>query len=198
MLPTVSSRCQAVRFDPLPSALIAARLESGEPERAQACARLALGDARLAARLASEEGVALRGGAEGFVRGAIEGKGGERRWIGLLDIGKTAGEHAGGKEGERLEGELELVPKKERRRYERESLDARRRVERRARTGALDLALRLAELWLRDLVCVVEGAGESSMRWIAGGSSSGMREGARGGAYERQLSWCRTRACGCR
>jgi DNA polymerase III subunit delta' len=160
VLPTVSSRCQAVRFDPLPSARIAAGLASGEPERAQACARLALGDARLAGRLASEEGVALRGGAERFVRGAIEGKGGERRWIGLLDIGKTAGELAGEREGERLEGELELVPKKERRRYERESLDARRRVERRARTGALDLVLRLAELWLRDLVCVVEGAGE--------------------------------------
>jgi DNA polymerase-3 subunit delta' len=160
VLPTVASRCQAVRFDPLPSVRIAARLESGEPGRAQACARLAMGDARLAARLASEEGVALRGGAESFVRGAIEGKSGERRWIGLLDIGKIAGELAGEREGERLEGELELVPKKERRRYERESLDARRRVERRARTGALDLVLRLAELWLRDLLCVVEGAGE--------------------------------------
>ena len=34
-----------------------------EPERARACARLALGDARLAARLASEEGEASAGGA---------------------------------------------------------------------------------------------------------------------------------------
>jgi DNA polymerase-3 subunit delta' len=59
-----------------------------------------------------------------------------------------------------LEGELELVGSKERKRYEREGSDARRRVERRARTQALDLTLRLAELWLRDVLCVAEGAGE--------------------------------------
>jgi DNA polymerase III subunit delta' len=57
-------------------------------------------------------------------------------------------------------GELELVPRKERKRYEREGLDARRRGERRARTGTLDLALRLAELWLRDMLCIREGAPE--------------------------------------
>jgi DNA polymerase III subunit delta' len=160
VLPTIASRCQHVRFDPLPSARIAARLQGAEPERAQACARLAMGDARLAARLASEEGEALREGAESFVRGAIDGKGGERRWIGLLEIGKAAGAAAGEREGERLEGELELVPSRERKRYEREGSEARRRVERRARTRALDLTLRLAELWLRDVLCVAEGAGE--------------------------------------
>jgi len=160
VLPTIASRCQHVRFDPLPSARIAARLESSDPEHAQACARLALGDARLAARLASEEGQALRTSAEGFVRGAMDGKSGERRWGGLLDVGKTAGEVAGEQAGERLEGELELVPSKERKRYEREGSDARRRIERRARTQALDLTLRLAELWLRDVLCVSEGAGE--------------------------------------
>jgi hypothetical protein len=54
--------------------------------------------------------------------------------------------------------ELELFPSRERRRAEREGLDARRRGERRARTRTLDLALRLAELWLRDVLCVREGA----------------------------------------
>jgi DNA polymerase III subunit delta' len=160
VLPTIASRCQHVRFDPLPSARIAARLQGAEPERARACARLAMGDARLAARLASEEGEALRERAESFVRGAIDGKDGERRWIGLLDIGKAAGAAAGELEGERLEGELELVPGRERKRYEREGSEARRRVERRARTRALDLTLRLAELWLRDVLCVAEGAEE--------------------------------------
>jgi DNA polymerase III subunit delta' len=164
VLPTIASRCQHVRFDPLPSARIAARLQEGsegsDPERARACARLAMGDARLAARLASEEGEALREGAESFVRGAMDGKGGERRWVGLLDIGKAAGAAAGEREGERLEGELELVPSRERKRYEREGSEARRRVERRARTRALDLTLRLAELWLRDVLCVAEGAEE--------------------------------------
>ncbi len=59
-----------------------------------------------------------------------------------------------------MERELELVPSKERKRYEREGLEARRRGERRARTHTLDLALRLAELWLRDVLCVREGAPE--------------------------------------
>jgi DNA polymerase III subunit delta' len=52
------------------------------------------------------------------------------------------------------------VPSKERKRHEREGLDARRRGERRTRTQTLDLALRLSELWLRDLLCVCEGAPE--------------------------------------
>jgi DNA polymerase III subunit delta' len=196
VLPTIASRCQHVRFDPLPSASIAARLSAARPrpegaegadglegagfedgestaagpavaesaaaelERVRACARLALGDGRLAARLASEEGQALRAGAEGFVRSALEGSTGERRWIALLDRAKTAGAAAGEQEGERLAGELELVPSKERKRYEREGLDARRRIERRARTGALDLTLRLSELWLRDVLCVAEGTSE--------------------------------------
>jgi DNA polymerase III subunit delta' len=160
VLPTIASRCQAVRFDPLSPELIAARLGEVEPERARACARLALGDARLAARLASEEGLALRAGAEDLVRSALHGSTGERRWIRLLDVAKAAGVSASEAEGERLAGELELVPSKERKRYEREGLDARRRIERRARTGALDLTLRLAELWLRDVLCVAEGATE--------------------------------------
>jgi DNA polymerase-3 subunit delta' len=161
VLATIASRCQAVRFDPLPQAQIAARLKDIEPERARACARLAFGDARLAARLASEEGEALRAGAEVFVRSALSGATGERRWTELLDVAKVAGEAAGEAEGERLLQELELVPSKERKRYEREGADARRRAERRARTQALDLTLRLAELWLRDVLCIAEGAPES-------------------------------------
>ena len=164
VLPTIVSRCQAVRFDPPPPARIAERLREVapdvEPERARACARLALGDARLAARLASDEGEALRAGAEEFVRAALGGSTAERRWLGLLDVAKGAGVAAGEAEDERLREELELVPSKERKRYERESADARRRAERRARTQALDLTLRLAELWLRDVLCVAEGAPE--------------------------------------
>jgi DNA polymerase III subunit delta' len=164
VLATIASRCQAVRFDPLPPTLIAERLRALvaglEPERARACARLARGDAALAARMASEEGAALRRGAEEFVRSALQGATGERRWIGLLDVAKGAGAAAGEVEEERLREELELVPSKERKRYEREGADARRRVERRARTQALDLTLSLSELWLRDALCVAEGAPE--------------------------------------
>ena len=76
VLATIASRCQPVRFDPLPPQRIAERLGELDEERAQACARLALGDARLAARLASEQGAALRASAEGFVRAALAGTSG--------------------------------------------------------------------------------------------------------------------------
>jgi DNA polymerase-3 subunit delta' len=160
VLGTIASRCQHVRFDPLPSVLLAERLEGVEPDRAHACARLGLGDARLAERLASVDGQALRESAEGFVRAALEGATGERPWMELLEVAKAAGVSAGEEAQERMASELELMPSKERKRYEREGLDSRRRLERRARTRTLDLALRLAELWLRDVLCVCEGAAE--------------------------------------
>jgi len=158
VLATIASRCQPVRFDPLPSQRIAERLGEVDADRAQACARLALGDSRLAARLASEQGAALRASAEGFVRAALAATTAQRPWIAMLEAAKSAGASAGERAQKKLADDLELVPVKERKRYERESLDARRRGERRARTQALDQILRLAELWLRDVLCVCEGA----------------------------------------
>jgi DNA polymerase-3 subunit delta' len=170
VLATIASRCLAVRFDPLPATLIAQQLSAavgdGAPgvdidvDRALACARLALGDAGVASRLASEEGEALRARAEDFVRSALAGATDKRLWLGLLEVAKAAGTAAGERAQERMERELELIPSKERKRYEREGAEARRRGERRTRTGTLDLGLRLAELWLRDLLCVCEGAPE--------------------------------------
>jgi DNA polymerase-3 subunit delta' len=158
VLATIVSRCQSVRFDPLPPERIAAGLVGVDGERAQACARLSLGDAGLAARLASEQGAALRASAEGFARAALAGRSGQRPWLAMLDAVKTAGASAGEQAQESLADELELVPSKERKKFEREAADARRRGERRARTQALDLILRLAELWLRDVLCLCEGA----------------------------------------
>jgi DNA polymerase III subunit delta' len=160
VLATIVSRCQPVRFDPLAPEQIAARLDGVPAERAQACSRLALGDARLAAQLASEDGAALRAGAERFVRAALHGRAGERPWTAMLDAAKAAGVSTGERAEQALAAELELVPKKERKKVERERLEARRRMERRARTDALDLTLRLSELWLRDVLCVCERAGE--------------------------------------
>jgi DNA polymerase-3 subunit delta' len=176
VLATIASRCQPVRFDPLPAAVIARRLaERGggaEPaegaasagrvssERAQACARLALGDAGLAARLASDAGEALRARAEDYVRSALAGETGRRPWLELLELAKQAGAAAGERAQARTASELELVPSKERKRYEREAAESRRRGERRERTRTLDLGLRLAELWLRDVLCLREGAPE--------------------------------------
>jgi DNA polymerase III subunit delta' len=171
VLATIASRCQLVRFDPLPSARIEQRLidddaaaagsaDAIDPVRAAACARLALGDARLAARLASPAGQALREHGERFVRCTLSGEAAQRRWVGLLEAAKAAGASAGEQLAERLGAELELLPSKERRKHERDGGDARRRVERRARTEALDLGLRLAELWLRDVWCVADAVPE--------------------------------------
>jgi DNA polymerase-3 subunit delta' len=172
VLPTIASRCQQVRFDPLPSELLQQRLmdSAGEatgaasgaldPTRAAACARLSAGDAALAERLAGERGAALREWAEGFMDRAL----GEPRdgWrLGeLLDSAKLAGTEAGAAATERLREQAELLPSRERRKFEREGIDVVRRAERRARTGALDLGLHLVELWLRDMWCVACGAGE--------------------------------------
>jgi DNA polymerase-3 subunit delta' len=162
VLPTIVSRCQLVRFDPLPPELIERSLAQAgaSAEQARACARLAMGDAALAARLASPEGVALRAAAESFARAALAGDTAGRPWLALLEAARTAGAAAGEQSAERLAAELELLPSKERKRHEREGLEARRRGERRARTATLDLGLRLAELWLRDVLCLLEGAGE--------------------------------------
>ena len=193
VLATIASRCQHVRFDPLPSALIARRLEGVEGaegvegERAQACARLALGDAGQAAWLTSEEGGAVRARAEDFVRSALAGSTDARPWLGLLELAKAAGTAAGERARERMERELELVPSRERKRYEREGSEARRRGERRTRTQTLDLALRLAELWLRDVLCVCEGAPGARVR---GGPARGARAG-RGRRARRRVGCLR-------
>jgi DNA polymerase III subunit delta' len=175
VLPTVASRCQQVRFDPLP----AARIEEGltsvplSPTHGQsgaslelradsmaACARLALGDARLAAWLISEPGRALRASAEEYARSALGGRTGQRAWVGLLEQAKAAGVLAGEEALRQSEQELELLPAKERKRAQREAAEGQRRIERRERTRTLDRALGLAELWLRDTWCLAEGAPE--------------------------------------
>ncbi|HTD57665.1 MAG TPA: hypothetical protein VK672_02120, partial [Solirubrobacteraceae bacterium] len=168
VLPTIASRCQQVRFDPLAEDIVERRLaddaeaagEAIDPLRAAACARLAAGDARLARRLAGEEGSQLREWAEGFVRSTLDRRTPERRWIGLLETAKVAGAEAGARASDRLKEQAELLPGKERRKYEREGVDVVRRAERRARSATLELGLRLVELWLRDAWCVSQGAPE--------------------------------------
>lgn len=164
VLATIVSRCQLVRFDPLPSAAIERSLaaESVQAPTAAACARLALGDAELARRLARPEGAALRAAAETLAGGilAAEAVGSARPWSQLLTLASTAGSEAAERAAAAAKDELELLPARERRRREREAGEDARRVQRRERTRALDLGLRLLELWLRDMVCVREGAPE--------------------------------------
>jgi DNA polymerase III subunit delta' len=154
VLPTIVSRCQRVRFDPPPPAAIEEGLAGVDAERARACARLALGDAGLARALAGEGGAAVRAAAETFVRSSLAGETAAAPWKGLLEAARGAGSLAGEQAERRVEDELELIPSKERKRHQREGAEAQRRVERRARTETLALGLRLAELWLRDLLCL--------------------------------------------
>ncbi len=164
VLATVASRCLQVRFDPLPAETIAERLlgdlADADPACVRASARLALGNAGAAAHLLEESGRALRDVAEGYVRPALAGETRGRPWSGVLGLAADAGSRAGEQAVARLEQTFELVPARERRRLERETLELRRRAERRGRAAALSQALRLVELWLRDLLCLAEGAPE--------------------------------------
>jgi DNA polymerase III subunit delta' len=162
VLETVVSRCQLVRFEPLPVARIAAALAAeGVPaERAQACARLALGNAARARYLASAEGEELRAEVERFVAAALSADGeAVEPWRPLLE--RAEGRRAEAEERSALERErrLELEPKgRERRAIERELEEAAKRDGRRARTEVLDLSLTLIGLAFRDLVCLAEDA----------------------------------------
>jgi DNA polymerase-3 subunit delta' len=193
VLATIASRCQHVRFDPRPSAETAARLGvvgGVGPETALACARLAQGDASLAAWLSGADGGLLRDRAEAFVRATIAGTTATRPWAALLDAARAGGQGAAEDTRNAAAEYLELLPAKERKRHEREALEASRRVERRARTATLDLALGLGELWLRDLLCLREGAGElvlavdRSEQLQADSAREGCNTGALRGALE--------------
>jgi hypothetical protein len=173
MLETVVSRCQLVRFDPLPAASIASDLaaEGVEPAAAEACARLALGNADRARFLASPAGAELRADVEAIVAGALAGGGrdaggggrdaggGGEPWRGLLARAEERSAEVADAAAAEREKRLELEPKgRPRNALARELEDAAKRDARRAATEVLDLGLALAGLGFRDLVCVAEGA----------------------------------------
>jgi DNA polymerase-3 subunit delta' len=159
VLPTIASRCQPVRFDPVTVDDLAAQLmRSGiEAPRAHACARLSLGDGERAAQLAGAP--EIRAAAERYARVARHGiTAKERPWAALMAAAATrAGEARSALEAERDE-ELQFLPKKDQKRKSTEYEDAIKRAARRASTGALDTMLQLAGLWYRDMACVLAGA----------------------------------------
>jgi len=162
MLPTIASRCQHVRFDaPLPET-VAARLggHGVTGVTALACARLGLGDARRALALAVGEGPVLRAHAERYARAVLHGRLEERPWTALTDHARAQGERAEHQAEAAAAADLDLVPRRERRRLEREAAERARRAARRARNSALDQALQLVGLWLRDVACAAQGAPE--------------------------------------
>ncbi|MBV9336477.1 MAG: hypothetical protein JO243_11345 [Solirubrobacterales bacterium] len=162
VLPTICSRCQLVRFDAPTVQETAAALEAtGESAQAAvACARLTLGDGERARELTGSEGQALRAAAEQYARAALSpGEMARRRpWTGLLAAVRGRGEAVrAGLEARALE-ELELYPRKDRKRIETEWTERIRRARRRAETAALDLALQVVALWYADLVRLAWGA----------------------------------------
>jgi DNA polymerase-3 subunit delta' len=163
VMPTIASRCQPVRFDPLPAEEIARRLQrehAVEPPAARAAARLALGDGARAVRLAVGEGPSLRAASERFARSAIAGTMAERPWLELLAQARRRGDAVVAELEEAHQSNREHLDRRERRRADTEHAERSRRVRRRAETEALDLGLSLAGLWFRDLACVAWDAAD--------------------------------------
>jgi DNA polymerase III subunit delta' len=165
VLETVVSRCQLVRFDPLPPERIAAALEAEgvEAGRAGACGRLALGNLTRARYLASDEGEALRADVERLVRAALAGElreaGGEEPWRPLLVRADERCDQAQEAVARAARERLENEPKgRDRKALERDFEEAAKRDGRRARTEVLELGLELMALAFRDLLCLAEGA----------------------------------------
>lgn len=162
VLPTIRSRCQLVRFEPLAEGEVAeGLLSAGVPEdTALACARLSMGDASRARELAlSEDGAALRTAAETFACAALEGVTAERApWSALSSAVRNRGERCAAELGERRDAELALVPKREQKRAVSAWDERMKRGRRRVETQALDLALGLVSAWLLDLAALAWGA----------------------------------------
>jgi len=163
VLPTIRSRCQVVRFDAPGVDELAAELTSAgaEPEVAAAYARLSLGDAGRARELAGPEGRELRAHAQHLVRGALAGEASATApWDQLLGSVKARGERVQVELEERKSAELELSPSRDRKRVETEWGERTKRARRRVETGALELALDLAETWLLDLIALAFGGAD--------------------------------------
>jgi DNA polymerase-3 subunit delta' len=163
VLPTIRSRCQLVRFEAPSAEEIAGAVEAAGVERsvALACARLSLGDAERARELGTEEGQALRHGAEQFARAVIAGQSASvKPWLAMLAGVRARGEATRIELAARQAAELELYPSKERKRIETEWSERIRRSRRRVETAALDLALQAVSLWYGDLACLAWGAEE--------------------------------------
>ncbi len=175
ILPTIRSRCQAVRFEAAGEAEAAAEVAAlgVDSATAAACVRLGLGDVERARELASPEGQVLRAAAERYARCAVAAEMARARpWIELLSAVRARGEAAGIALEAQAQAELELTARKERKRVETEWSERVRRTRRRVQTGALDLALQLISLWLADLIRLAVGTPELVRNTDRGGELS--------------------------
>jgi DNA polymerase-3 subunit delta' len=163
MLPTILSRCQLVRFEAATPAELSTRLQTKNgvpPLTADACARLALGDAERALALALAEGPALRAAGEGLARAALHATLAQLPHVALLDLARARGDVAATAVAEQIAADADLLPDREARRAKREGETAGKRAHRRAYAATLDHGMQLAGLWLRDVACVKDGVPE--------------------------------------
>jgi DNA polymerase-3 subunit delta' len=115
-----------------------------------------LGDFERALRLALGDGPALRAGAEAFARACLAGTLAGCPWLDVLKRARSLGAAAAAEVEQAAAEQVELVPKKERRKVEREAGERAKRASRRSMQAALDQGLELVGLWLRDVGCVAE------------------------------------------
>jgi DNA polymerase-3 subunit delta' len=163
LLETVMSRCQPVRFAPLPhqaveESLTNACVEASEAER-HAAARLCGGDAERALFLLTDPGRELRSRAEACARAARSNRLGDAPWLAMLETAERAGKEAATETTARV-AEREAMLRGERGRRSREPEEAGRRAARRRRVEVLDLGLAICGAWFRDLAAAGEGAAE--------------------------------------
>jgi DNA polymerase-3 subunit delta' len=161
LLETIASRCQPVDFAPLPVEAVEAALQGEVPsgggaDEVAAAAHLSAGDVELARLLLSEPGRKLRAEAEGLAAAALDDGEAASSWQAMLKSAEQAGEEAESATREALEEEKEAGVK----RSARDISDAAKRAARRRRTDLLDLGLRLAATWFRDLTATASGAAD--------------------------------------
>ncbi len=161
VMPTIRSRCQLVRFEPLSDEELAGQLQATgvPPQTAEALAKLGFGDAGRARALADADGEALRGQAIALTRAALAGAAStQTAWAPLLKAVKGRGESFRTELEQQAENEITLYPKKEQARVRREWEERIKRGQRRVQTAALDQGLTMIESWLLDLAVLSAGA----------------------------------------
>jgi len=161
VMPTILSRCQTVRFGPVPAADIEAHILENykiSPVVAQAYARASRGDMHLAEDLAADNKLSDRRErylhiAENLAKGSWEG-GASQMASEIIAAAAEQGESAEQEEEENVPEGFLVAPKK------RREQDAHRRATQ-AQRHELDLALDFLETWFRDMMAMASGAGEA-------------------------------------
>jgi len=163
VMPTIVSRCQSVRFSPPTAAELAEMLVRNgvEPALANECSHLADGDGERALTLASPHGIAIRDAGEAMAASALKGSASTAKaWVALLAAATDKGKDAAAEVEAVGAARLEFAAKSERSKLNKEAEERGKRARRRAEGKSVDLALFIAESWLRDLQRVAVGAGD--------------------------------------